>query len=294
MAVKLDVQYYRRSDYHFCNPLSIVYDDSKNGRAFPIDDDSIVAMAESMLVQGQLQPIKCRKTPDGQVEAVLGFTRLKAARLIRQGYTIPGEGGSVVERINPEFKIQFTLTSCNEQEALLQNIEENRARNATSPIDDAHNHRRLREQYGYKDVEIARLYKCSPSRVSQLSKLLTLDERTQRLVHSGALPLIGALDLVGLGEQDRAKVIERVKPEDTESIKAADVRRAVREVQESREVEEATTKTQPEENTAQSQPAQSESPDTQPEAAAPTSQPESNRAPAMQTKLRLHRAKRER
>src|SRR5262249_10183431 len=76
----------------------------------------------------------------------------------------------------------------------------------TTPIDDAFNQRRLREEFGWTDARIAEFYGMTSSYVGLLKKLLMLPTAAQLHVHNRELSVQAAAALAGLpaGEQKQA------------------------------------------------------------------------------------------
>jgi ParB-like chromosome segregation protein Spo0J len=177
-----------------------------------------------------LQPVVGRKLKDGtnRLQLIAGFTRVNAARLIREGYIYTDVDGTEKEYKDPNFQIQVRLWEGSDAEALRANIVENNERNNTSPIDDAHNHRKLREQYGYSDTDIQRLYNyASVASVTRLRGLLSLDEKIQSLVHEGVMSVDGALASLKLDAKERNKVV-RDATKANGKVNTATIKAAVR------------------------------------------------------------------
>lgn len=229
MAVKINAGEVKRGDVFFIDPFQVIQEESNRGRHRAPEPDSIRKLAVNLLEIGQLQPVEARRIEDNKLQLTLGFTRTAAARLIREGFEYDGESYH-----DPDFKLKVSVVDCNEQMAFIRNVVENAHRDQTSPIDDAFNQQRLRDQYGMSDVEIARIYgycsngETSSSKVCRLRKLLRLNSEQQDLVHSGKLSVQAALDLLDLPEDKRDEVVESVQPKENGKISGSTVREAVR------------------------------------------------------------------
>lgn len=116
----------------------------------------------------------------------------------------------------------------NPEEAFVRNLVENIERAATTPIDDAHNQRRLREQYGWSEVKIADFYKRSVAYISQLRKTLVLPTEIQQGVAQGNIPLAAALDLVDLPALEQKEAVAEATNPETGKVVAETVRKRVR------------------------------------------------------------------
>src|SRR5439155_16635218 len=107
---------------------------------------------------------------------------------------------------NP-IKLQCKVVDCNPEEAFIRNIVENNERAETTPVDDAHNQRRLREEFGWSEQRIAEFYKRSVAYISQLRRTLQLPQPIQQAVARGDMAISAALDLVELPEPARQQAV---------------------------------------------------------------------------------------
>ena len=213
-----------RGDMLGVSPFDVVVKPELRGRHIAPDQDVIVERALSMLEHGQLQPVTARRDSEKRIVITAGFTRTEAAQLIRKGFEHDGE-----KHQDEAFKLQVRIIECNDEDAFKQNVVENAHRNETSAIDDAHNQNRLRKQYNMNDAKIARLYGYNnQNKVGRLRKLLMLTSEQQKLVHTGALTVSAALDLLELPEEERAVVVETASAEDG-AVDTNEVREKARE-----------------------------------------------------------------
>jgi ParB-like chromosome segregation protein Spo0J len=109
-------------------------------------------------------------------------------------------------------KLKCVVVSVNDEEAFRHNLTENKNRKSTSPVDDAHNQRRLRDNFGWSDTKIAEFYQKSPSYITLLKKLLLLPTETQAKVHRGELALNAAALLVELTPEEQTEVLAPEPP----------------------------------------------------------------------------------
>lgn len=214
----------RRTDMYFVDPFEITVNEELRGRRSPPTEQQVIEMAESLLDHGQRQPVEVRKMPDKTIQLVLGFTRTAAARLIRQGF----EGSDGGRKQDEQFVLKVVAAEVNDRDAFIHNVIENAHRNETSPVDDAHNQNRMRDRYGMTDAEIARLYRCDPSKVSKLRKLVAAPDEIQALVHAGGMSLSAALDTLELPDEQRSEVIASATQENGK-VSGTAVRQQVRE-----------------------------------------------------------------
>lgn len=224
MATKIDAgENVRRADYFFVDPGAVIVDEALRGRHTPPSDAEIVEMAESLMEFGQRTPIEGRKLPGNKVQVAFGFTRTAAARLIRAGFT--ASDGS--HKQDDQFMLKVIVTDANDKDAFLHNIVENAHRNATTPIDDAYNQGRMRDQYGYSDDDIAKLYRYKGvGKVQRMRQLLALPHEVQMLVHTGEMTVTAAIDLLDLPAEKMAEVIGAAQTDS--GVDSHAVREAVR------------------------------------------------------------------
>lgn len=235
MSLKLQGQK-KRADFYFVDPAEIKVRSDLRGRWIPPDDRQIINLAISMHVYGQIQSCEVRVMDIAGVKnvAVLnsGFTRCAAARLLREGFTIPEDWADIeltkedaeakVKVIapgdtihNPDFLLKVTHVNCNDQQAFQRNLIENLERKDTSAIDNAHNQEKLRRDYGYSDADISRLYHyTNQGRVARLKRLLQLPDDIQLMVHTGNLPTVAALDLLDRPSKEWGEIIAKSTKDD--------------------------------------------------------------------------------
>ena len=202
-----------RRDYFFVDPRDIIANEAINGRHTPVPDSDILDLAHNMMEFGNRTPVECSKVvevaKDGPnagktIELVYGFSRWRAGILINT-------------KLRPEdpIKLKVLLVQVNAKERLIHNIIENRFRNRTTLIDDAFNQRRLREEQGMDDTQIAALYKQSPSWVSRLKGMLALSAKVQDAIATREIEGAAGLVMVEskLNEEDQLRVLGEVKAE---------------------------------------------------------------------------------
>ena len=194
MAARINAGDVGRGDVFFIDPQEIIVDEKLNGRWTPHDGEAVEGMAKSFEAEGQLQPVQVRKVADNKVQLVLGYRRHRAALLHNQRHP------------DSPMKLKCVVVTVNDEEAFRRNIVENKQRAETTPIDDAFNQRRLREEFGWTDARIAEFYSMTSSYVGLLKKLLILPTAAQLHVHKRELSVQAAAALADLpaGEQKQA------------------------------------------------------------------------------------------
>jgi ParB family chromosome partitioning protein len=210
VATKLNAGDVDRRDLFFIPPEEISACQEQNGRWQPHDEAAVEEMVASYEQCGQLQPVIVRRIENNRVALVLGFRRWLAALQWN--------------RFHPDkpMKLKCVLSALNDEEALSRNVIENRERKSTSPVDDAHNARRLTENYGWTDARVAELFRVSASYLSQLKKLLTLPTDVQKRVHSGELSVATAVSLAALPKDEQAEVLKQIEPQPVTALEQVD------------------------------------------------------------------------
>jgi ParB-like chromosome segregation protein Spo0J len=217
----------KRSDVLHLLPEDITVNPAENGRH--IQPDLTDLIIKILTVPGGakvLQPVGIRPIPDNKVQLSYGYGRWGAVTFIDAHLTdgvlekMLAEAGYPGYPIPTEpLRLPCVLIRANAEEAFLQNIAENRARNTTTAVDDAFNIRRLMEQFHKSDEEICRIYAkngrpMSPAWLSQTLKLLQLDSETQQKIAEHEIEAsVGIFVADKLPEEVREPVLERAKEE---------------------------------------------------------------------------------
>ncbi len=190
MAVDFDVKGTRTSEYRFL-PEQIEILPEMNGRHELPDIEWLI---ESMLrPHGQIQPVSIRRT-GGKPVLCAGFSRWRAAVAI-----------NTRKLTEKPFELRCTYTALTEKQAFMANIEENRVRNATTPMDDAYNVQRLINVYGMTEEEVAGLYREKLSWIKGRLQLIELIPDAEKALNEGRFVGSAAKTIAKLStEQQRA------------------------------------------------------------------------------------------
>ena len=161
-----------------------------------MDEESLHELAESIKAQGILQPILVRpahsKQSAEQYEIIAGERRWRAAQ-IAQLEKVP-----VIIRDIPD---EATLAV-----ALIENIQ----RENLNPIEEAVGLHRLLEEFDLTHQQVAEHVGRSRSAVSNLLRLLALEDRVKDLVFAGELEMGHARALLALPKERQYSVAESV------------------------------------------------------------------------------------
>ena len=200
MAARINAGDVGRGDVFFIDPQEIIVDEKLNGRWTTHDAEAVEDMAKSFEAEGQLQPVQVRKVADNRVQLVLGYRRHRAALLYNQRHP------------DSPMKLKCVVVTVNDEEAFRRNIVENKQRAETTPTDDAFNHRRLREEFGWTDARIAEFYGMTSSYVGLLKKLLMLPTDAQLHVHKRELSVQAAAALADLPAEEQKQALAGQQP----------------------------------------------------------------------------------
>ncbi len=159
------------------------------------DPDGLGALAESIRSYGVLQPILVRSNPDDaeSYRIIAGERRWRAAALAGRR-TVP----VIVRKAEDDKAFEIALV-------------ENLQREDLDPLDEATAYRRLIDEFGRTQEELARLAGKSRSHVANSLRLLGLPEEVKALVHDGTVSAGHARAL--LGADDPVAMAERVATE---------------------------------------------------------------------------------
>ncbi len=175
-------------------PIEHIHPNTKQPRRH-FDEEALSTLADSILQSGLLQPILVRRHPEhsAQYEIVAGERRWRACQQA-QLHEIP-----------------VIIRELNDAEVLQVAIVENVQRQDLTPIEEATSYRRLMDEFGHKQDDVAKIIGKSRSHIANMLRLLSLPEDVQDLVDKGdisaghARALVGAEDPTGLASQITSK-----------------------------------------------------------------------------------------
>jgi ParB family chromosome partitioning protein len=151
------------------------------------DEGELTALADSIREKGVLQPLLVRPAPDGAVgyEIVAGERRWRAAQAAGL------------------HELPVVVRALSDREALELALIENIQRADLSALDEAQGFRRLIEEFGHTQEELAATVGKSRSHVANLLRLLSLPESVQALLQNGSLSAGHARAILGGAEPER-------------------------------------------------------------------------------------------
>ncbi|MBI3897567.1 MAG: ParB/RepB/Spo0J family partition protein [Gammaproteobacteria bacterium] len=167
--------------------------------------EALEELAASIKAQGVVQPIVVRLLATGSYEIIAGERRWRAAQLAGLE-TIP----AVVRRVPDEAAIAI---------ALIENIQ----RENLNPVEEAAALQRLIDEFGMTHQRVAEAVGRSRAAVTNLLRLLSLNEDVRKMLEEGHMDMGHARALLGLEgypqSQAASQVIERqLSVRDTENL----------------------------------------------------------------------------
>ncbi len=160
-----------------------------------IGEAELAELAESIRRHGLLQPIVVRASGEGGYEIVAGERRWRAAKM------------AGLQRV------PCVLVQCDDRTALAMAMVENLQRADLNPLEEARGYRRLMEQFGLTQEQVAEAVGRSRVAVANKLRLLQLPEAVQELLRAGKLTegharALLALEDSGQIEEAARRVVE--------------------------------------------------------------------------------------
>lgn len=170
-----------------------------------IDPDALQELAESIKAQGLVQPIVVRRVDGGEYELIAGERRWRASQIAGL-HTVP----AIVREIP-------------DQAAAAMSLIENIQREDLNPLEEAIAMSRLIADFGLTHQQTAESVGRSRAAVSNLLRLLDLEETTKELLDTGKLDMGHAralLALTGTTQVETAHIVaqKELSVRDTEKL----------------------------------------------------------------------------
>jgi ParB family transcriptional regulator, chromosome partitioning protein len=178
--------------------------------------EELADLEASLRATGLLQPITVRTAPDGKgYELIAGERRLRAAS--RLGWT---EIASVVREIDD--RTLLTL-------ALVENLQ----RTDLNPLEEAEGYRRLMDEFGLTQQQIADVIGKDRTTIANMLRVLNLPATVRRMLQTGQITLGHARPLLALG--DERAMLDLAREIVGQGLSVREVERRVREATPDRE-----------------------------------------------------------
>ncbi|MET0010346.1 MAG: ParB/RepB/Spo0J family partition protein, partial [Candidatus Thiodiazotropha sp. 6PLUC4] len=156
------------------------------------DPDSLRELADSIAAQGVIQPIIVRAVENERYELIAGERRWRAAQ--QAGLD----------------EIPVVIKEVTEEAAMAMGLIENIQREDLNPLEEANALSRLLHEFGLTHQEVAKAVGKSRTTVTNLLRLLDLNEEVKSLVESGRIEMGHARSLLGLKGEDQTKAANLV------------------------------------------------------------------------------------
>jgi len=160
-----------------------------------IHDEELQSLADSIRAQGILQPIVVRPLSETQYEIIAGERRWRAAKLAGL-HTVP----ALIKAVHDEAALAM---------ALIENIQ----RENLSALEEAYALERLAKEFNLTHAEVGESVGRSRAGISNLLRLLSLNEDVQKLLEQGGLEVGHAKVLLALKGSEQSEVAKKAASE---------------------------------------------------------------------------------
>ena len=169
--------------------ISSIYPNKKQPRK-NFEEKEITELAESIKNQGLIQPIVVREVQDSKYEIIAGERRWRACQLAGL------------------HSVNCVIMSVDEEKiyelALIENIQ----RENLNVVEEAYAYKNLMHLNGLKNDELSKKIGKSPSHISNLIRILELDQEIHKMIIEGKITMGHARALIGVpNATEKAKEI---------------------------------------------------------------------------------------
>jgi ParB family chromosome partitioning protein len=153
------------------------------------DPEEMRPLVDSVREKGVLQPLLVRRLEGDEYEIIAGERRWRAAQAAKL------------------HEVPVVVRECDDREALEVALVENVQRQDLTPLEEAEGYKRLIEEFGHTQEDLAQAVGKSRSHIANMLRLLGLPDDVKQLLESGALSagharaLIGAENPIALAKQ---------------------------------------------------------------------------------------------
>jgi ParB family chromosome partitioning protein len=143
------------------------------------DPEEMGPLVDSVREKGVLQPLLVRRIEDDRYEIIAGERRWRAAQAAKL------------------HEVPVVVREFDDREALEVALVENVQRQDLTPLEEAEGYRRLIDEFGHTQENLAQAVGKSRSHIANMLRLLGLPEDVKQLLDSGALSAGHARTLIG-------------------------------------------------------------------------------------------------
>lgn len=173
-----------------------------------LDRKTLDGLVASIRDNGLLQPVLVRPVEDGAWEVVAGERRFRAVQELGWSHV-----AAVIRDVDDRTMVVL---------ALIENLQ----REDLNPLDEAHAYRRLVDEFGLTQAQVADRVGRDRSTIANTIRLLGLPDPVQKLVAAGEISAGHARALLGL--EDERRVIELARAAARDGLSVREVERRVR------------------------------------------------------------------
>ncbi len=173
-----------------------------------LDRKTLDGLVASIRDNGLLQPVVVRPVEDGAWEVVAGERRFRAVQELGWSHV-----AAVIRDVDDRTMVVL---------ALIENLQ----REDLNPLDEAHAYRRLVDEFGLTQAQVADRVGRDRSTIANTIRLLGLPDPVQQLVAAGEISAGHARALLGL--EDERRVIELARAAARDGLSVREVERRVR------------------------------------------------------------------
>lgn len=155
------------------------------------NEDALQELADSIRVQGVVQPIIVKPLGDDRYEIIAGERRWRASKLAGLD------------------KVPVVIRQADSQTTLALALIENLQREDLNPIETAIGLKRLIKEFDLTQQEVADAVGRSRAAVSNLLRLLKLPDNIQVLLHEGRISMGHARAIISLPEEVQLSMVEK-------------------------------------------------------------------------------------
>lgn len=159
-------------------PIEKIYPSSLQPRKY-FNDTKITELASSIKERGLLQPILVREGDAGNYEIIAGERRWRASQIAKI------------------HEIPVVVKNLSDTEVLEVALIENLQRSDLTPIEEAEGFKKLIDQFGHSQNDIANLVSKSRSHIANLLRLLNLPSQIKKYLEDGKISMGHARALLG-------------------------------------------------------------------------------------------------
>lgn len=175
-------------------PASLPIYEIENNKAQPrtdFDTEALEELAESIRQHGVLQPLLVRPIPGGRYQIVAGERRWRAARLANLS------------------EVPVIIRDLDDTQVMVLAMIENLQREQLNPAEEAEGYRRLRDEFGMTQEEIAQKVGKSRPVVANALRLTGLSKEILDMLREGTISVGHAKVILSAPEEARSSLAEK-------------------------------------------------------------------------------------